>query len=90
MDISGVSEDESSDAGGGQFVGDDATESTDSRDEYRGILECLLPGFAESGHPHLPLVDGFFVFGEWRHVVVGQVALWRRLDSSLPRRARAV
>ncbi len=62
--IAGVRQHQPSNPGGGELIGDHASESANAGDQHRGPLELLLPLLAEFGDPHLPFVDSALFVGE--------------------------
>ncbi len=59
-DRPGVGQDETTNAGGRELVRRRPADAADARHQHRRAFQPLLPRGAEAGHPHLPLVDGFF------------------------------
>ncbi|MEZ6065743.1 MAG: hypothetical protein R3B90_08565 [Planctomycetaceae bacterium] len=65
LDVAGVRQHESADAGGGEFVSDDASKAADTSHQHGTSRQTRLPRLPEVGDRQLPVVDRKFFGGEW-------------------------
>lgn len=60
-----MGDDDTTDSGGGQFIGDDPAKPSTPRDENGSVFEFSLAFFSEVMHPKLPFINLSVFLRQW-------------------------